>query len=75
VFYTRSCKKTQSSSPEDGRNYRPKHVELIEVINKWPFLVVYIIVSMMHGHANIKQQNAGHVAQTSYLFETASKMS
>jgi len=26
--------KTQSSAPEDGRNYRPKYVELIEVINK-----------------------------------------
>ena len=25
---------TQSSAPEDGRNYRPKHVELIELINK-----------------------------------------
>ena len=28
---------TQSSAPEDGRNYRPKQVELIEIINK-PFL-------------------------------------
>jgi len=25
---------TQSNAPEDGRNYRPKHVELIEIINK-----------------------------------------
>jgi len=25
---------TQSSAPEDGQNYRPKHVELIEIINK-----------------------------------------
>jgi hypothetical protein len=25
---------TQSSAPEDGRNYRPKQVELIELINK-----------------------------------------
>jgi len=32
VHYTTSCK--QSSAPEDGRNYRPKHVELIEIINK-----------------------------------------
>jgi len=23
-----------SNAPEDGRNYRPKHVELIEIINK-----------------------------------------
>ena len=26
--------KTQSSVPKDGRNYRPKQVELIEIINK-----------------------------------------
>ena len=32
--------KTQSSAPEDGRNYRPKHVELIETINK-----IIIVVS------------------------------
>jgi hypothetical protein len=25
---------TQSCTPEDGRNYRPKHVELIEITNK-----------------------------------------
>ena len=25
---------TQSTAPEDGRNYRPKQVELIEIINK-----------------------------------------
>jgi len=25
---------TNSSAPEDGRNYRPKHVELIVIINK-----------------------------------------
>ena len=32
VHYTTSCN-TQSSAPEDGRNYRPKHVELIGIIN------------------------------------------
>ena len=38
----------QSSAPEDGRNYRPKHVELIEIINKiiviassWLFILLY----------------------------------
>ena len=45
VYYTTSCN-TQSSAPEDGRNPRPKPVELIEVINK-PLLLhlvgVYII--------------------------------
>ena len=33
VLYTTSCN-TQSSAPEDGRNYHPKHVELIGIINK-----------------------------------------
>ena len=30
----RRCYIPQSSAPEDGRNYRPKHVELIEIVNK-----------------------------------------
>jgi len=43
VLYT-----TQPSVPEDGRNYFPKHVELIEIINKiiivavsWLFVLLY----------------------------------
>jgi len=36
----------QSSAPGDGRNYRPKHVELIEIVNKiivvssWLFILL-----------------------------------
>jgi len=48
---------TQSSAPEDGRNYHPKHVKLIEITNKLLLLHLvgcYIIVSEMHGHTNIK---------------------
>ena len=45
VHYTTSCN-TQSSAPEDGRDHRPKHVELIGIINR-PLLLhlvgVYII--------------------------------
>ena len=45
VHYTTSCN-TQSSAPEDGQDQRPKHVELIGIINK-PLLLhlvgVYII--------------------------------
>ena len=45
VHYTTSCN-TQSSAPEDGRDHRPKHVELTGIINK-PLLLhlvgVYII--------------------------------
>ena len=33
VFYTTSCKHSLSA-PVDGRNYRPKHFELMEIINK-----------------------------------------
>jgi hypothetical protein len=33
VQYTTSCN-TQSRAPEDGRDNRPKHVELIGIINK-----------------------------------------
>jgi len=33
-----ACKKKHSSAPEGGRNYRPKHVELIEIINKLSLL-------------------------------------
>jgi hypothetical protein len=33
VHYTTSCN-TQSSAPADGRDHRPKHVELIGIINK-----------------------------------------
>jgi len=40
---------TQSSAPEDGRNYRPKH-ELILIINKiiivassWLFILLYFV--------------------------------
>jgi len=47
----------QSNGPEVGRNYRPKHVELIVISNKFCYcciwLAVYIIVSMMHGHTHI----------------------
>jgi len=32
---------TQSSGPEDGRNYRPKHVELIKVINNLSLLHLF----------------------------------
>ena len=45
MHYTTSYN-TQSSAPEDGRDHRPKHVELIGIINK-PLLLhlvgVYII--------------------------------
>ena len=45
MHHTTNCN-TQSSAPEDGCDHRPKHVELIGIINK-PLLLhlfgVYII--------------------------------
>ena len=57
VHYTTSCN-THSSAPEVGRDQRPKHAELIGIINK-PLLLhlvgVYIsFIAMMHGQTNIK---------------------
>ena len=50
VHYTTSCN-TQPSAPEDGRDQRPKHVELIGISNK-PLLLhivgVYIIYKKKH---------------------------
>jgi len=37
---------SQSSAPEDGRNYRPKHVEPIEIINK--SLLLHIVVCLFY---------------------------
>jgi len=36
----------QPSAPEDGRNYRPKHVELIEIINK--LLLLHLVGCLYH---------------------------
>ena len=44
----------QSNAPEDVRNYRPKHVELIDISNKllllhlvgWLFILLYVIVKI-----------------------------
>jgi len=40
VHYTTSCK-IQSSVPEDGLNYHPKHVEPIQIINK--LLLLHVV--------------------------------
>jgi len=56
VHYTTSCKETRSSAPEDCGNHRPKHVELVEVINKLSllhlvgFLYYCINDSLSHRH-------------------------
>jgi hypothetical protein len=52
-------KKVQSNAPEDGRNCRPKHVELIwiyqqtvTVASRWLSSLPSLL--MMHGETNIK---------------------
>ena len=57
VQYTTSWN-TQSSAPEGGQNNCPKHVELIEIINKTVIVasswLSILFISIMHGQANIK---------------------
>ena len=57
VHYITSC--TQYSAPEDGRNYRLKHVELIEIIKKiitvassWLFILLYDMYAYVHSHTH-----------------------
>ena len=45
VNYTTSCN-TQSGAPEDGRDHRPKHVELIGIISK-PLLLYLVGVCIV----------------------------
>jgi archaellum biogenesis protein FlaJ (TadC family) len=67
IMYPRCCRPvawklrfqaTGYSVPEGGRNHRPKHVELIGIINKQLMFVSswlsILFVSMMHGQTNIK---------------------
>ena len=47
VHYSTSCN-TQSSAPEDGRDHRPKHVELIGIINMLLFLHLFGYLYYLH---------------------------
>ena len=62
MHYTTSCY-TKSSAPEDGQNNCPKHVELIEIINK-PLLLhlfgVYVI------YITAARPNKHHIRQKPY---------
>ena len=56
VHYTTSCN-TQSSAPEDGRDHRPKHADLIGIINKSSLLhLVGVYINYVNdiGQTNIK---------------------
>ena len=54
VHYTTSCN-TQSSVPVDGRNNRPKHVELIWIINKLLLLYLVGCVYYLYQWCTVKQ--------------------
>ena len=45
---------TQSSAPEDGRNYGPKHVELIEITNK--LLLLHLFGCLYYSHMTFTNQ-------------------
>ena len=53
VHYTTSCN-TQSSVPEDGRDHRPKHVEMIGITNKpsLSYLVGVYIIDISDAQSN-----------------------
>ena len=54
VHYSTSCN-TQSSAPEDGRNHRPKHVELIGIINKPLLLHLVGCLCYLYQWCTVKQ--------------------
>ena len=66
MHYTTSCN-TQSSAPEDGRDQRPKHVDMIGIINK-PLLlhlvgvykVEFFVTTryMLHNHVVFLENHA-----------------
>jgi len=51
----------QSTAPEDGRNYRPKHAQLIEIINKLLLLILvgclYYCISDARSHIHQTYDN------------------
>ena len=56
VHYTTCCN-TQSNAPEDGRDQRPKHVELIGIINK-PLLLHLVSVYIIYMKVYLQQSRA-----------------
>jgi len=54
VHYTTSCN-TQSSAPEDWQNHRPKHVELIGIINKLLLLQLVGCLYYLYQWCTVKQ--------------------
>ena len=53
---------THSSAPEDGRNYRPKNVELIEIISK--LLLLHLVGCLYYCISDARS----HKHQTTELY-------
>ena len=66
VHYTTVCN-TQSSAPEDVRDHRPKHVELIGIINK---LLLMHLVGVYIIYINDAPSNKYQIDIRSWVFET-----
>jgi len=65
VHYTTSCN-TQSSGPEDGRDQRLKHVELIGIIDK-PLLL--LLVGVYITYINDARSNKYQILECVFLQE------
>ena len=72
MHYTTSCN-TQSSAPEDGRDHRPKNVELIGIINR-PLLLhlVGVIIIYVNDARSNKYQREFSVVFSVWVFEGCS---
>ena len=60
VHYTTSCN-TQSSAPEDGHDHRPKHVELIGIINNH-YCCIKLVVCIIYFKAASQSDNSSVLA-------------
>ena len=63
VHYITSSKRSLVA-PEDGRNYRPKHVELVEIINK---LLLLHLVGCLHYCINDARSHKFHPLEKAVL--------
>jgi len=53
----------QTSAPEDGRNYRPKHIELIEIINNLLLHLVGCLYCNIFSTLSYKQHGLKKIIQ------------
>ena len=67
AHYTTSCN-TQSSAPEDGRNNRPKHVELIGIINN-PFSL-HLVGCLYYVYINDARSSKYQISSTEFIPDT-----